>query len=247
MEYVALTFWLLVIILTATGVHRLLSGLVTRKVLNAMLIPGTLVAHVAHAVGLLITGARVGEASLYGDDGGSGASSGLKTRIPLLGPVILAAMPLAACVFGIILATGTLGRSILGAVTQRTVQAALPVTMTGVWQLLRDLVTLAESFTSALRQIDLSHWMNWIYLYLLTCLVVQLAPFQGTLRGALAAVVLFAAGLAGATALFKLGDPLSPGVWALLNLTVATLLLLLLLTLLIHGIRGLFQTLRPGQ
>ncbi len=42
--YLSLTFWLLVIVLTAWGVHRILADLLKPKVLNTILLPGTLVA-----------------------------------------------------------------------------------------------------------------------------------------------------------------------------------------------------------
>jgi hypothetical protein len=44
MLYAALTFWLLIIVFSAWGVHTLLSQLIKPKVVNSILLPGTLVA-----------------------------------------------------------------------------------------------------------------------------------------------------------------------------------------------------------
>ena len=68
MVYAAFTFWLLVIVLTAWGVHRLWSGMVKPKVLNTVLLPGTLVAQIGHVLGLLVTGATVTNTTLYKKD-----------------------------------------------------------------------------------------------------------------------------------------------------------------------------------
>ena len=42
--YAALTFWLLTVVLIAWGVHRLWCGMARPRVVNAVLLPGTLVA-----------------------------------------------------------------------------------------------------------------------------------------------------------------------------------------------------------
>ncbi|MCH7591541.1 MAG: hypothetical protein IH989_02010, partial [Planctomycetes bacterium] len=72
MLYAALTFWLLTVVLIAWGVHRLWCGMARPRVVNAVLLPGTLVAQTGRVFGLLITGASVRTASLYDlDEGGS--------------------------------------------------------------------------------------------------------------------------------------------------------------------------------
>ena len=68
MLYAATTFWLMVIVFTAWGVHRIWTGLVPPKVVNAILLPGTLVAAVGHVVGLLVTGGTVNNTALIRND-----------------------------------------------------------------------------------------------------------------------------------------------------------------------------------
>ena len=102
MLYLAATFWLLVIVLTAGGIHALWSTMMKPRVVNSLLLPGTLVAQLGHVLGLLVTGATVTGTTLYKDDG-SGApetTQDAKPRIPILGPVLIGMLPLAYAVSG---------------------------------------------------------------------------------------------------------------------------------------------------
>ncbi|GAG29645.1 unnamed protein product, partial [marine sediment metagenome] len=69
------------------------------------------------------------------------------------------------------------------------------------------------------------------------------APFPGNLRGALGAILILGIGAATISSLFDVADPRVQSAWAVLNLTVATLLFLLLLSLLIRGGVGLVRLL----
>jgi hypothetical protein len=85
-----------------------------------------------------------------------------------------------------------------------------------------------------------------VFLYLLVCLSVRMAPFPGYLRGSLIAILLLGIVLALIASLFGVGDPRMVSGWAILNLTVAVLLLLLLVSLLVRGGIGLYHLLRSG-
>ncbi len=246
MLYVALTFWLLVIALTAWGVHQLWSGMIKAKVLNTALLPGTLAAQTGHVLGLLVTGATIRNASLFKDDESREpeTTQNPEPRIPVIGPVIIGLLPLLACATGIYFVARFLGGPILTNMNQSVVGPVLPTTVTGVWQLLRDQISLVESIVSAIAVADFINWKTWAFLYLLTCLTVRTAPFPGNLRGALGAILVLGIGAATVTSLFEVANPHVQNAWAVLNLTVATLLLLLLLSLLIRGGVGLVQVLR---
>ena len=69
--YAALTLWLLVIMFSAWGVHRLWSALIKPRVVNSVLLPGTLVAQLGHVLGLLLSGNSVKNTALM-DDGEEG-------------------------------------------------------------------------------------------------------------------------------------------------------------------------------
>ena len=99
MLYLALTFWLMVIVLTAWGVERLWSGMVRPKVLNTLLLPGTLVAQIGHVLGLLVTGATINNTTLIQDDesGAPETTPDPHPRLPVTGPLLIRPLPLTAC------------------------------------------------------------------------------------------------------------------------------------------------------
>jgi hypothetical protein len=98
MLYATTAFWLMVIVLSAWGVHSLWSGMVKPRVVNIVLLPGTLVAQMGHVLGLLITGATVSNTALIKDDetGAPLQSENAQPRIPIIGPVIIGMLPLIA-------------------------------------------------------------------------------------------------------------------------------------------------------
>lgn len=248
MLYLAMTFWLLVIVFTAWGVHALWGGMMRARLLNVVLLPGTLVAQVGHVLGLLITGARVTDTALVGDDtsGAPATTTNPQPRIPLLGPVIIGLLPLAACAGAIYVAAAYVGQPMTARVSGETVGANLPTSLAGGWQLLRDGVSLAESFAVALGSADFYDWRTWVFLYLLICLSIRMAPFPGTVRGSLGAIVVLGLGTALITSLFDVGHPRARSIWGVLSLTVAALLFLMVVSLLVRGAVGLVRLVRSG-
>ena len=245
MLYVALTFWLLVCVLTAWGVHRLWCGILPVKALNALLLPGTLIALLGHILGLLVTGATVDTATLYKDGSGDPeTTTDPKPRIPVVGPVIIGMLPLLACGTGIFFVVRYLGGPILSRLPMDIVSLKLPATLPGTFDLLRGQITLVESFIAAMRAADFHDWKTGVFVYSLVCLAIRMAPFEGTMRGALAAIVLLGLGAAAVTSLFDLADPRVQTGQSILTLTVAALLCLLLASLLIRGAVGLIQLVR---
>ena len=246
MLYAAQTFWLLVVVFTAWGVRKLWTGVVQPKVINTVLLPGTLAGVLGHVLGLLVTGATVRDTTLYKDDetGEPETTANPKPRIPIIGPVIIGLLPLIACGTGIYFNAKYLGGPIISGMGSEVVGPKLPTTLRGFWQMLRDQITLVESLVSAARAADFHDWRTSLFLYLLVCLAVRMAPFPGNLRGALGAIVLLGVGGGIASSLFAVADPRVQSAWAVLNLTVAALLFLLLLSLAIRGLFGLASVLR---
>lgn len=246
MVYAALTFWLLVIVLTAWGVHQLWAGMVRAKVLNTVLLPGTLAAQVGHVLGLLVTGATISNTTLYKDDesGAPEQTRDPQPKIPVVGPVVIGLLPLLACALAIYGVARFLGDPVIARMSAQVVGPSLPTSLGGFWDLLRGQVTLVESIVSAIGSADFGSWKTWLFLYLLTCLSVRIAPFPGNLRGALGAILVL--GVIGAllSSLTNVADARVQNAWAVLNLTVATLLFLLLISLIVRGGVGLVRVLR---
>jgi len=243
MLYAALTFWLLVIVFSAWGVHWLWSRLVKPRVVNTVLLPGTLVAQLGHVLGLLITGNSVSNTRLMGDDekGAPTASTPDKQRIPVIGPVVIGLLPLVACGTCLCLAATTLGRGMLVEEASPRLPQALPLTLAGVWELLRTSITVSENMLNAIRSSDLLNWSNGLFLYLAVCLTVRMTPFEGNRRGAVGAIVLagLVIGLLGA-AVSSVEEAVRQS-WPILSFAVGMLLFLLLISLLISGLVGLVR------
>ncbi|MHC4234588.1 MAG: hypothetical protein ACYSUQ_05685 [Planctomycetota bacterium] len=191
MLYATLTFWLVVAVLTAWGVHQLWSGLLKPRAVNSILLPGTLVAQLGHVLGLLVTGATVTNTTLYKDDdsGAPEMTNDPKPRIPVIGSLIIGMLPLLSCAVAIFFVIRYLGGQIAAEMSGQAVAQTLPTSLAGFWQLLRDQIGLVEAVVAAARAADWHRWEVWLFVYLVICLTVRMAPFPGTLRGSLGATV----------------------------------------------------------
>lgn len=249
MLYAAATLWLMIVVLLAWAVHALWSGLIKPKVVNGLLLPGTLVAQLGHVLGLLVTGGTVNNTSLMSDDESGEPQTGddIQPRIPLVGPVLVALLPMAALGAAIYWSVRTIGGPVIARMPPEPyVAQSLPTTLATFWDQLRALITLSERSVEALRQVNLLDWHNALFVYLLVCMSVRMAPLPGNLRGHLGAVLLAGLGAAGAGLIAPDVGAALAGSWPILTLTVATLLLLLLASLLIRGAIGLVRTLAQG-
>ena len=248
MLYAAMTLWLLVVIFAAWGIHKLWSGVVPPRVVNSVLLPGTFVAQVGRVLGLLATGGTINNTALVKDDGSAEPQTPQdpQTRIPVLGPIVVAMLPLVACAAAIYLVASWLGRETILALSQQGVAERLPASVPAVWQLLRDGLTQAENLGFVLVQSDFGAWQTWVFIYLVICFTVRMAPLEGNLRGAIGAIVLLGLLAALAGSLFPAGREAIVSSWPVLSFSVAALLLLLMLSLVMRGAVGLGKLLLSG-
>jgi len=251
MLYAAMTFWLLVIVFAAYGVFRLWAGLVKPRLINSILLPGTLVAQLGHVLGLLITGGTVNNTSLIkNDDDGAPATDGaVKTRIPVLGPIITALLPILACGLCIYFVVATIGQGITDSASQAPAELALPTSVNSFWELLRSAIALAEAVAGAILSSDFNRWQTWLFVYLVICLTVRMAPLPGMQRGAIGAILLLGvcAAVVG-VASPRLMETTINGVWDTLSFAAGSLLILMIVSLLIRGVVGFIRILanRPA-
>ena len=253
MLYAALTFWLFIIIVTAWGVHSLWSGLVKPRVVNAVLLPGTLVAQLGHVLGLLITGNPVRNTELMSDDdkGDPKSEQPERQRIPILGPILVGLLPLVAGGGGLFLVAKLFGSSVLSSLSGGSafmLPQELPTSIAAFWDLLRSLITAMEGMCSAVASSNLQNWPTLLFLYLAICLTVRMAPFEGHQRGAIGAIAL--AGVVIAIIGSVVGsaqDFILTSSWQILSFAMATLLTLLLGSLLITGLVRLVRIMARGD
>ncbi len=249
MLYASLTFWLLVIVFSAWGIHSLWSLLVKPRVVNSVLLPGTLVAQLGHVLGLLITGNSVRNTMLMSDDeeGDPQTDPPEKTKIPVVGPILVGLLPLVACGACLYLAAHYWGGNVLGHLAGDFRVPELPRSIAGIWDLLRGSVTLIEQMLNAIVSSDLMNWSTALFLYLAICLTVRMAPFDGHRRGAIGAILLAGVLIALVSSLSGQTDRLVASSWPILSFSVAMLLFLLLVSLLISGLVGLIRILATEE
>lgn len=249
MLYATLIVWLLVIVFSAWAVHSLWSRLVKPRVVNTVLLPGTLVAQLGHVLGLLITGNSVRNTRLMGEDdkGAPTADNPDKPRIPVIGPVVIGLLPLVACAACLYLAARFLGGGMRLADASLGLPQALPLSLAGMWDLLRSSITVTEKMLNAILSSNLTNWTNLLFLYLAVCLTVRMTPFEGNRRGAIGAILL--AGLVIALLASASGavENAVRSSWPILSFAVGMLLFLLIVSLLISGIVGLVRILARNE
>lgn len=248
MLYAALTLWLLVIVFCAWGVHRIWSALVKPRVVNTVLLPGTLVAQLGHVLGLLVTGNPVRNTALMGDDekGDPKSDTPERQRIPIIGPIIVGMLPLVACTVGLFVSAEYLGSSVLGGLTGASsieVPRALPASLAEFWALLHGSIDVMERMLDAIIHSDLPNWPTALFLYLAVCLTVRMAPFEGNQRGSIGAIMLAGVVIAIVSSLTSTARDLVLSSWPILSFAVGMLLFLLLVSLFVSGLIGLVRIL----
>jgi len=245
MLYAALGFWLSVVVLTAWGVQKIWSDLAWPKAVNILMLPGTLAAQIGHVLGLLITGGTVENTSLLDDDGSAAPrqTRNPRPRIPVVGPVVVAMLPLITCALGIVLAARLIGAQSVESLAAGTLADAIPLGINAFWQLLHDQIDLMAATLSALLASDAGDWRIWVFVYLLVCMTVRMAPFPGNLRGSLGAILLVSiiAGVCGM--LTGSTETWVRRGWGILSLAVAALMLMLMISLIAKGIVALVRVL----
>ncbi len=250
MLYAAAVFWMFVVVRSASGVYFLWASMVKSRIVNIVLLPGTLAAQLGHVLGMLVTGGTFEGTSLMSDDESANPkqSTAGKSKIPIVGPLIVGVLPLLTCAGGIVLATMLLGGPTVHDLVAGEVLRNLPAGIPAFWDLLRNLIDLMEKTLSVAVHAGGSNWRAWLFMYLLVCLTVRMAPLPGNLRGALAAIVTFGVVAFVVGLIFAPTQSFVERGWSMLSLTVTTLLLLLVISALIRGVVALGRVIlnRPG-
>ncbi len=234
MIYATATLWLMITVLLAWGVHHLWSGLVRPRNVNIALAPGSAVVQLAHTIALLLTGATLRNPPKK-DDKASGQKPLPQSKLPIIGPILAALLPIAALAVVLQLAATHLGATVLGQVPSDLIASELPTTTAAFWDQLRNLITLAEMTLQALRSPQAASWQAGLFAYLLISLTVRLAPLPGNAGGHIAAVVTIGlvAWLAGSVS-DRLPEMMTRA-WPLIALALGTAVLLMMASLAVRG------------
>ncbi len=126
------------------------SGILSGRALQLVVFPGVLIHELSHAIGCILTGARIDEISLFSSKG-SYVKHG-KPKIPLLGILVVSLAPIA----GGILFLWLLSKQYFGVFTIEPIPA------------IRELVIAIVE--------NRSEWKFWVLLYLIISVVISISP-----------------------------------------------------------------------
>ena len=230
MLFITATIWLAIVVLLAWGVNSIWLGIVRPKSINIVLLPGTLAASLGRIVALLITGATIPDAPKP-VPGRPPQPAVPQPKMPVLGPVIVALVPMILLCVLLYILIMKIGTPVLSQVPADQIAKTIPLSLAAFWDQLRALITLCQRTLDAINQSDISSWKTFFFVYLMASLTLRMAPFPGNARGHILAVLTLGT-------LAVIGSSLSPRIeeavaaaWPLLCLTVGWLLLLLLCSL----------------
>ena len=129
-----------------------------------------------------------------------------------------------------------LGPAIVAQLPVDQIPPSMPLSLTACWEQLRRLITLSESTLNAVRSADIASWQILLFVYLMICLTIRMAPSPGNVRGHVGAIVILGAIAALAGSVWEAMPQLILRAWPLLALSIGWVLLVLLATLLACGI-----------
>lgn len=252
MIYAAFTVWLLLILFMGMGVYSLWTSITRPLWINWALLPGTVVSEMAYIFGCLITGGEIKRAKLL-DSGSSGGKGGAAPatqaapRLKVAGPIIASLLAIVGCGAAILVADACLGETVIATFAPpkqaTSLPHALPDSWEAFWTQAKNQLQLVKRFCETLTEIDWKNWRVPLFVYAALCLSVRLSPAGRPIRPTLAAVVVIAAAIALTGAIWKKFANLMQDIWPLLSYVWATLLFLLLATLILKGLLALIAAL----
>jgi len=229
------------------GVYRLAELFGRAKLIDWLILPGTLVGEMAYVFGCLITGGEVRGARLFPSSRHKTEATQTVHAIKVIGPLLAATIALICGIGAIVITHGQLGEPVIrefivddtGVIpsVEANLDGQLPTTSQQLWDLPAKQLKLVRKMYRTLLKANWRNWRVGLFVYLALCLSIRLAPIRRPIRPALGATVL----APGIVALVQLaGMDLTSGIrslWFLLTYIWASLLLALIaLALILAGI-----------
>ena len=254
---IAFAFWLLLIVFTALGTHRLLEQFGKGRTVDWLLLPGVLVSEMAYVFGCLITGAEVRSASLFPTGRGRAAMTQATPRVKVAGPVVAALIAMAGCLAVMLAVHGWLGEPIIrdfivdnaGLVPKvgADLSGQLPTTAEEFWAFPGAQVELVRKMYETCLD---ANWLDWsvpLFVYLALCLSIRIGPARRPVRPTLGAAVLAAVALGITQQVGQVWADRIAGLWLLLTYVWSSLLLALLVVSMIRGTVYLVAVIRDDS
>lgn len=248
MIYAAFTLWLLLILFTGIGVYRQWARLVKPSRVNWALLPGTAISEMAYIFGCLITGGEIRRAKLIpsreGVEGEGEPTAEAAAGLKFVGPIVASLLAIVACGGAILAAHALLGEPLI---EEFRVGAALPqklpTSWDGLWAQVGMQVSLLRRMCETWGRAEWTNWRVPLFVYLSLCLSIRLSPVRRPVRPTLGAVVAIAGAIALIGLIWGRFDRLMEDIWPLLTYIWASLLFMLVVTLLLRGVVALVRIL----
>lgn len=248
MIYAAFTLWLLLILFTGIGVYRQWARLVKPSRVNWALLPGTAISEMAYIFGCLITGGEIRRAKLIpsreGEAGEGEPTAEAAAGLKFVGPIVASLLAIVACGGAILAAHALLGEPLI---EEFRVGAALPqklpTSWDGLWAQVGMQVSLLRRMCETWGRAEWTNWRVPLFVYLSLCLSIRLSPVRRPVRPTLGAVVAIAGAIALIGLIWGRFDRLMEDIWPLLTYIWASLLFMLVVTLLLRGVVALVRIL----
>ncbi len=255
MIYAAFTLWLLLILFTGIGVYRQWARLVKPSRVNWALLPGTAISEMAYIFGCLITGGEIRRAKLIppreGVEGEGEPTAEAAAGLKFVGPIIASLLTIVACGGAILAAHALLGEPLIeqfhvGAKRLLPLAALpqeLPTSWDGLWAQVGKQVSLLRRMCETWGRAEWTNWRVPLFVYLSLCLSIRLSPVRRPVRPTLGAVVAIAGAIALIGVIWRRFDGLMKDIWPLLTYIWASLLFMLVVTLLLRGVVAIVRIL----
>ncbi|MDP7637266.1 MAG: hypothetical protein QF577_06940 [Phycisphaerae bacterium] len=248
--YAAFTLWLVFTIFAGVGVYRMWAALDKPAWVNWALLPGTVVSEMAYIFGCLITGGEIQKAKLVPDAGNSGSGEPKTSATPrwkFIGPIIASLIALVASGAAILVLNHVLGQPVMEQfrlAVAEPLKQELPTTWDGLWIHLSDQLRILRGICEMCPKLQWKNWRVGLFVYLAICLTVRLGPVSRPIHATLGAAIAASAVIALIGVISgEQFAALIKDIWPLLTFMWASLMLLLVGTLIVRGLTALWKIL----
>lgn len=256
MLYVAFALWLLLVLLTGTGLYRLWAKCLGGATTDWLMLPATLLGESAYSAGRILTGRPAYGGLISPQDASADpCRNPLTGKHGLLVAMLASTLTLLAGVSAVLLLTRYLGGEVVrslvlaeGLHSLSELPRELPADWSDFWALLAGQVDLLRRLLESFTDVNWSDWRVPLYVLLSAMLAVRLGPVRHDVRGTLAVWAVLAGLTAGLSATFPaVRDALAGDFWYVLTYLWAMLLLLLAGTLLGLAVRSAVRLVAPAK
>ncbi len=244
MTYVAFSIWMYLILLAGMGLYRLWTRQFGHRLVDWILLPGTVCSELSYANGLLLLG-RPAAGGIISTTGNSYAPGQVPTgQFGFFVSMFTSLLGLLGCSIALCLVTKWLGGPIMLKFAFSGGAGQLPTELPQGLAILGDQGRLLKFLGQTITQLDWTNWRTPVFIYLTICLAVRLGVVRHDWRAALVTNAVALGLLCGLCKIYPDIQGRLEYAWPLLTYVWTMLLSLLAITLVIRGLVDLAHIIR---